>query len=120
MKFTTTIKSVSVELENNGAVVEYRLIEMTAAVRDRYMDSVSQRMRIDKDGKPLGVLRFDGMQADLLSHTMQTKDGKAVTKEVIQSWPSSTVSGLFAESQKLNLLSGADGEKGVAEEIKNV
>jgi len=117
MKYSTAIKSVTVELEENGTVVEYKLVEMNAATRDKYMDTVAGRMRLDKDGKPQGVSKFEGMQADLLVHTLRSKDGKAVSKDTIQSWPSSTVSGLFQEAQKLNLLSG---EQEVLEEIKNV
>jgi hypothetical protein len=118
MKFTTKTRSVPVEVEVDGVLTEYKLVEMTAATRDKYMDSVTGRMRLDAGGKPLGVVRFDGMQADLLVHTLQTKEGKAISKETIQAWPASTVSGLFAESQKLNLLSG--DEKDVVEETKNV
>ena len=117
MKFTTTSKTVPIQLENKqGAIAEYELRQTDAATRDKYMDSLMPRMRMDKDGKPAGVSRFDGMQADLLTHTLWNKDGLAVRKDVIQSWPASTVSALFQEAQKLNLLNSAVEE--VLEEAK--
>ena len=117
MKFTTTIKTVPVELEMDGKTEEYILREMDSATRDKYLDSMASRMRLDKDGKPTGVTKFEGMQADLLVNTLRKKDGSAVRKETIQSWPSSTVSALFEEAQKLNLLNR--DVKEVLEETKN-
>lgn len=117
MKLTITTKTIPVTLENNGKSEEYELREMDAATRDKYMDSLSSRMRLDKDGKPAGITRFEGMQADLLAYTLRKKDGTGVAKSVIQSWPGSTVSALFEEAQKLNLLNR--GAEQVMEETKN-
>lgn len=114
MKFTITTKSVPVELEINGKIEEYELREMDAGARDRYLDTLTGRMKLDKDGKPQGVTRFEGMQADLIVSTLRKKDGTAIRKEVVQSWPSSLVSELFTEAQKLNLLN-RDPEEVVAE-----
>ena len=117
MKFTTINKTVPVELDNNGTTEEYVLHEMTAAARDKYMDTLASRMRMGPDGKPTGVTKFEGMQADLIVASLRTKDGAAVRKDTVQSWPSSTVSGLFEEAQKLNLLNRDVQE--VLEETKN-
>lgn len=119
MKFTIVNKTIPLTLEINGKDEEYELREMDAASRDRYLDSITSRMRMDKEGKPVGVARFEGMQADLLVHTLRKKEGGGtIRKEVIQSWPASTVTALFEEAQKLNLLNRDIQE--VAEETKNV
>lgn len=105
LKFTIRCNSVPVTIENgDGKSEDYELREMDAASRDRYLDSLSLRIKLDTAGKPTGVTKFEGMQAELLVHCLRKKDGSPVRKEVIQSWPASVVSGLFTEAQQINLL----------------
>lgn len=118
MKIQITTKTVPVTLEINGKPEEYELREMDAATRDKYMDALAGRMRLGPDNKPTGVLRFEGMQADLLAVTLRKKDGQLVRKDVIQSWPASVVDTLFQESQKLNLLNRGAVDAAV-QEAKN-
>lgn len=112
LRFKLNIEALPVILENNGKDVAYEIREMVAADRDQYLDTVSERVRIDKDGNAAGIKKFDGMQADLLSRCLfLTEEGKSpslVAKSVIQGWPSSVVSGLFLEAQKLNKLNAVD------------
>jgi len=114
LKFTLITTAIPVILD--GA--NYEIREMTAAARDAYMDTLSERVVIDKDGKAAGIKKFDGMQAELVSRCLFTKDGKAVTKDAIQGWPASTVASLFDECQTLNHLN-AGAQKAVAELSKN-
>lgn len=95
-------QSIPVRIET----LNYELREMTAGARDRYLDKLAPR--IGPDGK--SIIRFDGLQSDLLQETLFTKEGEAVKPEVIQSWPASLVNALFDEAQKLNHLNQAAGD----------
>jgi hypothetical protein len=104
LKFTLVSTTIPVTLDGgNGKPQDYEIREMTALQRDSYMDALSERVIIDKDGKAAGIKKFDGMQADLVARCL-FQDGKLVTREAIQAWPASTVAGLFDECQKLNRL----------------
>lgn len=116
LKFSLKTSTVPVTLEANGKVVDYELREMTAAARDTYLDSLGERLRVDKDGKPAGIKKFEGMQADLLTRCLfSTQQNKTVSRDEVQGWPSSVVSALFKEAQKINLLN----EEKDAGELKN-
>ena len=112
LKFKLKSNEVPVTLEgDDGKPEEYVLREMDAASRDRYVDSLSARLKMDASGKPASLTKFDGMQAELLVHTLRRKDTNAsVRKEIIQAWPATVVSALFAEAQKLNLLNQKEEE----------
>lgn len=100
---------VTIEGEQ-GVTQNLRLVEMSAALRDQYLDTVAARMHI-VNGQPAGIKKFDGMQADLLSRCLLKEDGKPVTPSEIQGWPSSVVASLFDEAQKINSLNKEDREK---------
>jgi len=115
LKFTLITTALAVTLDGG----EYEIREMTAAARDAYMDTLSERVVIDKEGKAAGIKKFDGMQAELVSRCLFLKsDGSQVTKETIQGWPASTVASLFDECQTLNHLN-TGAQKAVAELSKN-
>jgi len=117
LKFNLVASTIPVLLENgNGQPSEYELREMTASVRDKYLDGVKERVQVGVDGKP-SVKKFDGMQADLVSRCLFQKDGTAVPTKTIQEWPSSVVSSLFSEAQKINQLGGT--EKEIVDASKN-
>jgi len=119
LKFNLVSTVVPVTLQNGETFVEYELREMRAADRDTYLDTVSDRLRLDANGKPAGIKKFDGMQADLVSRCLFSKaDGKPVKRDIIQGWPSSVVQGLYSEAQKLNKLN-VDEEKVVGEAKKD-
>lgn len=115
-KLALAFHSVIVE-DSDGKQQEYRLVEMIASARDQYMDSLRGRLKTDDAGKVTGVVKFEGMQADLLSRCFFDPSGKLVTKEVIQSWPASVVSELFEAAQKMNHLNKQDDA--AVSEIKN-
>ena len=83
---------------------EMELKEMNAAQRDRYLDSLSNRMRLDTAGRPAGVKKFDGLQSGLIALCLRRKDGSLVPEQTIQTWPASVVSGLFEMAQEINHL----------------
>jgi len=117
LQFKLVVSTAPVVLtDSNGGASDYELREMTAAGRDKYLDGMKERVQVGADGKP-SIKKFAGMQADLVSRCLFNKDGTAVPVKTIQGWPSSVVSALFAESQKLNQLSTAAKE--IADESKN-
>jgi len=108
LKFTLKSNAVPVTLEADGTVVELELREMTASARDSYLDRLSSRMRFDNAGKPAGIKKFDGMQAELLAACLFHKEGgKAVITAEIQGWPASVVSDLYKAAQEMNHLNVA-------------
>lgn len=102
---------IPVTLESEQGKQELKLVEMSAAVRDQYLDTMVGRMNV-VNGQPT-IKKFDGMQSDLLSRCLVKEDGKLVTPSEIQSWPASVVTNLFEEAQKLNNLNKEDREKKV-------
>lgn len=109
LKFNLKRNDVPVTIEGGDGVLNLRLVEMSAAMRDQYLDTIQVRMGYSADGKPAGIRKFDGMQSDLLTRCLLKEDGKPVTKQEVQNWPASLVNQLFTEAQKLNHLS--DGQK---------
>jgi len=103
MKLNLTFNKTEVELTGPGGPVNYELREMTAAARDAYLDAVNDRLKVDANGKPIGIKKWDGMHAELLTKTLfQVAGGKAVTREVVQEWPAATVTELYNEAQRIN------------------
>lgn len=114
MGLTFNLKKTDIPVVIEGGdqgPLNLRLVEMTAAMRDQYLDTVQARMGYDQSGKPIGIKRFDGMQADLLIRCLLKTDGKPVTQAEVQGWPASIVAGIFAEAQKLNHLVAEEAEK---------
>jgi hypothetical protein len=110
LKVTAKRKQIPVELELEAGVVEQLVLqELVGSERGQYLNTMSKRMKFDDTGKPVGVSTFDGLEAALLSLCLVDKDGQKVSQERIQALPSSTVSVLFTEAQKMNGL-GAPGE----------
>lgn len=106
-KFSLVTTCVAIALADDaGNEQTYQLREMTAAQRDVYLDGISSRMRLGPDGKSVGIKKFDGMQADLLSLCLFGPDGKLVPTAEIQKWPSSVVGQLFSLAQEINRLDG--------------
>lgn len=110
LTFNLKKNDVPVTIEDGGAHQNLRLVEMSAATRDQYLDTVAARMHI-VNGQPTGIKKFDGMQADLLSRCLLKEDGKPILPSEIQGWPASVVAALFNEAQKLNNLNQEEGHE---------
>lgn len=101
----TVGNAIPVTLQGDAGSVQYQLREMSAADRDTYMDFLDSRMRRDEQGKVIGLARFEGTQAHLVHLCLvDVSTAQRVPKEIIQSWPATTVAALFKEAQKLNML----------------
>ncbi len=97
---------IEVSIKRGGKEENLVLREMSAALRDKYLDEMAARVRLSSDGTPQGIKKFEGLQADLLRKCL-FRDGKPVEPEEIQKWPSSVVAKLFAKAQEINGLGKA-------------
>jgi hypothetical protein len=110
LKFNLDINVVPVTFDGPDGSVEMELHEMTAVGRDRYLDSLQARMKLDAAGQVYGVKKFEGLQTDLLIRCLRRKDGKALTEAEVQAWPASVVADIFKAAQEMNRLDRQDGE----------
>lgn len=94
---------VTIEVEQ-GNNLNLRLVEMTSAQRDQYLDATCARMGFDAKGNAMGIRKFDGMHADLLTRCLVKEDNTTISLKELQTWPASVVTSLFEEAQKLNHL----------------
>lgn len=108
LSFKLVTATIPVTLETPEGNIELEIREMSAASRDLYLDDLSTRMRLDAQGNPLGLKKFEGLQAGLLFRCLFRKDGKAINEADIQAWPASVVSELFTAAQSLNHLGKAE------------
>lgn len=108
--------TLQVFIENEeGANEEFQLTEMKAAVRDRYLDRLGERLTKNSDGEVIAIKKHEGLQADLVAACLTRKTtGTSLSVEELQEWPSSVISELYRAAQELNNL-GDRKEK----EIKN-
>lgn len=108
-EFSLDSKKVPFRLTTStGESQDFEIREMTAANRDTYMEQLRQRMKLDSEGTPVGLVRYEGLQADLLVLCVwNLKDNKLVSHGVIQSWPASVVNELYTEAQRMHQLPGA-------------
>lgn len=107
-QFKLSTASTPVVLEGDQGPIEMEMREMNAAQRDRYLDQLSLRMRLDTAGRPAGVKKFEGLQSGLVVLCLRRKDGKQITEQEIQAWPATVVSGLFKLAQDMNHLNEAE------------
>lgn len=109
LEFTLATTTIPVVIKTvDGKTLSFELFEMTAAQRDKHLDSIQARMKYDEKGVPVSIGKFEGMQADLLVQCMRRSDGNGVTKEEIQKWPATVVSKIYEAAQELNHLAKAE------------
>lgn len=103
----------------------YFMKEMDGKRRDDYNQSISNRMRLDNNGKPAGFKTVTGMDADLLTRcVVDPETDKFVDAKTVNSWPSTVVEELGnwalefnglnkkAEKDAKNDLEGSDSPGG--------
>lgn len=113
MRLSLVRKEVEVILEDeNKQERKMVLRELTGADRNKYLNQMTSRVKIGKDGKAVGIKSFDGFQADLLGRCLYDENNELVTVEAIEELPSSTQALLFEKAQELSGLdkTNEDGE----------
>ncbi len=116
-KYKLDLKVEEILLEGEGGIEKkMKLIELSGAQRNNYLNLMKGRAKIDKAGK-VTISSFDGLQSDLLTKSLFDESGEAATKEFIEELPASTQQSLFEDAQKL---SGLDKGAGNKEEDPNV
>jgi hypothetical protein len=119
LKLTALVRPVVIE-DEKGDKVEYELREMKAADRDTYLTQFAGRCRVNDAGEVTSLVKFDGMQAELLRRTLYKKeDSTPVSIAEVQKWPATAVTQLFVAAQELNKLVKQDKATEEDEETKN-
>lgn len=110
-KLQTQVRPVEIE-DDNGNVKKYELREISAAQRDRYMNSLTKRFRLDNTGKPCGIKDFEGLHASLISLCLYNEQGTLVTPQEVNAWPAHVTQTLYKAAESLNKLDAKDeGDK---------
>lgn len=113
LRLSLELKQVPVVLEKDGVERQCVLKELTGAQRNIYLGKLTSRVRVNKEGKAMGITSFKGFQADLLSHCFYNEEDQLFSVEEIEELPSSTQQMLFDTAQELSGLDveGGDEEK---------
>lgn len=89
-------------VDSAGAKQRYSIRELLGPQRDVYMKLVSERMKFDDAGKPIGVRNQEGLQASLLEKCVLDDAGTLVKRNVIDSWPATTTQSVFEKALELS------------------
>lgn len=109
------IREYEIELDS-GEVKVYELVEMTAKMRDSWIQSNQNRVVKDKGGTK--VSNLDGFQASLLQLCLREKGSTSfVTFAQLQEFPASVQSEIFDDAQEDNGL-GDKSAKQMREDAK--
>jgi len=113
-RFSKARKRIELELEDaDHSIKDYVLIEMSGAVRDRWLAEQAAKVKIDpKTNKPTGIRDFDKSLAGLISKCLFLMPGeKPVSAEEIQTWSSSLQKELSDQCAELNGLTAEAAEE---------
>ena len=102
LRLSLELKQVPVVLEKDGTERQCMLKELTGAQRNVYLGKLTSRVKVNKEGKAMGIRSFKGFQADLLAHCFYNEEDELFTVEEIEELPSSTQQMLFDTAQELS------------------
>jgi hypothetical protein len=103
-------KNVTIE-DENGVVRPYVVREMMGNIRDQWLNTMAERMKLDKSGTPVGVKEFKGLQTSLICRCLYDQNGKLIPETTIANWPASAQKALFEMCQKLSGLDDSAKDK---------
>jgi len=107
--FDVDLKEVQITLKSAKAEPQdCKLIELTGDERDKYLDMMGDRVKF-KEGKPVGLNKYEGFQCDLLCLCLHGPGGALMTKDIINKLPARVQTALYKTA---STLSGLD-EKAV-------
>jgi len=110
-----SLKAVTKKLQledENGKPAEYQILKFTAAAREEYLNDMQERLEVvfDAEGnQSTNIKNHEGMRAILLSRCLKGPDGKLVSYDEVQSWPSTAVDDIHEQAQEFNGLTEAEG-----------
>lgn len=110
LAFTLKLEEVPVEItDKDGETKDYVLKELTSNERSVFLNQTGKKVKISSDGSVQSITDHKFLQEDLLTKCVVDEEGNTITREVISTWPSKTVTGLFKAAQELSGLD-EDGE----------
>ena len=102
LSFSLKLKSVPITVElKDSTNVKYSLKELSGLDRDEFLQDMKGRTVLDKDGKE-DISNFKGLQALLLKRSLYDSSDAKVSAEALDSFPSSVLTMLYKEAQKLS------------------
>ncbi len=96
--------------DENGGEKEYTLRELTGKERNKYLNQMTNRVKMGPNGKPAGIKTFDGFQSDLLCRSLVDDEGRKASKEFIEEMPALAQHELFEKAQEISGLDKEDVE----------
>jgi len=97
---------------------KFQLMELNGQERGNYLNEVKERIIMGPDGQTVGMKSFNGLEASLLKYCLYDPQGKPVTVQTLNEWPSGMLGDLFEDALSL---SGLDkfSRKRLEQEAKN-
>lgn len=113
LEFSLVRKEVPVRITptEGASPLTYKLVEMDAEDRDRFLNNLAGRMRTDGSGKPSGIKDFMGLQSYLICMCLEDEKGEPVEEKAIQAYPAGMQTRLFEACQEMNGLNLDEEEK---------
>jgi len=116
----TQIEEYTLELKEHQLKINGRLHtirELDGTDRAKYLNSVSSRVKVNNQGKPVGMTTFEGLETSLLKLCLYDGD-ELVPEKVMSKWPASLLGKFFDIASDLSGLNEA-AKKRMQEESKN-
>jgi len=105
LEFNLSLKEMPVEIvDTTGAKKQYILKELSGQARDTFLTDMAKRCNFGPSGRVQNIKNFQGLQAGLLSLCLYDEQSVLIKKDVLQTFPSSVLSGLFEAAQTLSSL----------------
>jgi len=103
LKLSLDLAEVEVVLTGaDGEEKHWKIVELVASERNRYLNKLTNRTVIGSDGKTARIKSFDGFQADLLTLSLRDENDRLVPKDVIEGLPAKAQHALFEKARDLS------------------
>lgn len=112
--FKTTLKEITLTIDDRN----YILRELDGIQKGKYLNSMGGRIKLNSKGEVQAFTDYSGLETSLLRQCLYDDAGELVSADVMNKWPSSMLSSLFAEAQKLSGLT-EEARKDLEAEAKN-
>ena len=111
MRLSLERQTVDIVLSTaDGEEKTWTLRELDGTQRNKYLNKMTNRVKIGPNGRAVGIKTFDGFQSDLLRACLFDESGEPVSVEDIEQLPSSTQMALFERAQQLSGLNTSEEE----------